>query len=328
MRPTLVPVLFFLMVCIILTAGCGWTEPPGYHQNRDIVVIKFIPNGTSEWITIIDTGFDDLGYNMVETIDGNFIVVGSQRHMYQIAQNGSMVWDRFVSGSSVCSPVSIVSTSPDFFATISNEGEFCRFNSHGEMVWNHSTQLSGSESIYSGKVSGYIIIGNNRTGALLTSTDLVGQGYSPEYIAAMSRQCGNTTPETNFSCNWGNKTVDTKFSANLDREGNVVEYNLPANASYFADRNYSAISVADADVILTFRSEAGQNYNATSGTGKISVPYVVKNNPDGSVVWESRIDLSQNQKLAGYPGMLHFDQIMQTSDNAYILLASVDKNVV
>jgi hypothetical protein len=174
---------------------------------------------------------------------------------------------------------------------------------------------------------GYEIQGTNMTMVPLTYSDLL-ESYSPGYAAQICNMSPNTTPDYNASCNRGYKSVYAEFTAKLDRDGNVMGYTKSESLSSVPEMSSGINRGNDLGISLKFNREDRQKYNIGTGTGLIPVPYAVKTNPDGSVVWKTRINLYDYDGLAEKLGSLKFDQIVATSDNGYVILASVDKNFV
>jgi hypothetical protein len=62
-----------VLVGLLLTAGCFGER----IRQTDTVVYKTDVNGTTEWVTSLDTGMMDHGSTLIETADGGYLVAGS-----------------------------------------------------------------------------------------------------------------------------------------------------------------------------------------------------------------------------------------------------------
>lgn len=49
---------------------------PGYTPHKNVVVVKLYSNGNTDWIKVYDTPYDEEGYCVKETADGDFIISG------------------------------------------------------------------------------------------------------------------------------------------------------------------------------------------------------------------------------------------------------------
>ena len=63
-------VLGVVLILMVLSAGCD------YVPNRDVVVVKLAPDGSTEWTRLLDAGFDDDARAITELADGSLVVGG------------------------------------------------------------------------------------------------------------------------------------------------------------------------------------------------------------------------------------------------------------
>jgi hypothetical protein len=185
--------------------------------------------------------------------------------------------------------------------------------------------LIQSESINPTADGRYVIIGTNTSGGLVTSADIA-RDYGSKYLAIEIQKCGNSTPETNSSCNWGYKGIGKKFSAILDSDGNVIEYNPIENATSSPDLSSTIRPKTGYGIFLNFSYEERQQNKKNPNTGRESGVSIGKIDPDGSILWESRVNLGGNAELSDHLWTLKIDQVLPTSDNGYLILANIDKN--
>lgn len=100
----------------------GWTrsnEISGYHQGADLWVVKLSSSGAEEWQKCLGGTNDDVGYTILETSDGGYIVVGetasndgdvSGGHsvspiakdiwVVKLSATGTLEWQRCLGGTS------------------------------------------------------------------------------------------------------------------------------------------------------------------------------------------------------------------------------------
>jgi hypothetical protein len=88
-------ILGIVLVLLVLAAGCD------YVPNRDVVVVKLAPDGSTEWTRIINAGFDD-DANAIAEIPGGDLVIGGQSsrrtnadyysRLLRLTPGGEVVW--------------------------------------------------------------------------------------------------------------------------------------------------------------------------------------------------------------------------------------------
>jgi len=151
------------LVCIgcILTAGCD------YVPNRDIVVVRLHPDGTTAWTTSIDTGYDDAARDFVEDPDGGFVIAGvstSQRmgepraRLVRLSPGGAIAWDRMIPGA-YGEPAAVIAVPGGGYAAVSFDGELWRIDPDGDILWRTSTGLSGVRTLAGTADGGFVVAG-------------------------------------------------------------------------------------------------------------------------------------------------------------------------
>jgi len=135
-----------LLFLCILFSGCG-----DYVPNHDVIVIKLHPDGTTAWTRTLDTGFDDVAGDVVETAAGDFVIAGgnaSQRYgsptpkLIRIAGNGTILAETPCPGL-VGDLTSVIVTRDGTLATSTYDGEVSRFDAEGRLLSTTATDLSG-----------------------------------------------------------------------------------------------------------------------------------------------------------------------------------------
>jgi hypothetical protein len=338
-RPVVVAVaLCIVLVAVVLTAGCG------VPFARDIVVVKLAPNGSAEWVSMISTGQDTEADSIIQTKKGNyFIVAASERPVDPgFLGTGPLIVSRTGtydgtllrltndgSSSSIassiierCGRINFIVKDNDLILTLSHNGELCKIDDNGNILWNRSTGLVASTSVSPNENMTYKISGMNITQVPWTVSDFI-ENHNEEYLKIRLRECANTTPQTNTSCNWGNKTKSTPFTAILNPDGKVVNYSEQQESSIFANKSGQESPGMSLGLTIEFVSEENIQQNIQARPTSWA-PYAVKRDAESSVLWKTRIDLSGHPELIGHHWQT--EKIIQTSDGGYVILADVDKS--
>ena len=153
-----------LITTTLLLAGCIGGD---YVANRDIVVIKLHPDGSTAWTKLIDTGKDDAANDLIQTSNGDFVIAAqnsSERispprpRLILLSSGGMILWDRLLS-ESFGELTAVVQTSDGGYAAVSYEGEIWRLDPAGKTQWSRSTGIQGVWSVIETGDRGYVITG-------------------------------------------------------------------------------------------------------------------------------------------------------------------------
>jgi hypothetical protein len=169
------------VLLMVILAGCIGAD---YVANRDIVVIRLHPDGSTAWIRSIDTGHDDSARDLVETPDGDLMIAGgrtSERigipspRLVRLSPEGIVLWDRdFGDGSVELTSVALAGNG--VYTAASYGGRTWRLDSDKNVQWSQSTGLEQVRSVITTRDGGLIVAGEE-TGRIPFGTVVV---YNPD----------------------------------------------------------------------------------------------------------------------------------------------------
>jgi len=153
-----------LLSLLVLSSGCG-----DYVPNHDVIVISLHPDGTTAWTRTLDTGFDDVAGDVVETATGDFVIAGgnaSRRYgsptpkLIRLSGNGTILAETPCPGL-FGDLTSVIVTRDGTFATSTYDGEVSRFDAEGRLLSTTSTGLSGVWAIAATPEGGVAVAGQS-----------------------------------------------------------------------------------------------------------------------------------------------------------------------
>lgn len=159
-RPGAIALVLVCIACIIAT-GCD------YVPNRDIVVVRLHPDGTTAWATVIDTGYDDAARDFVEDPDGGFVIAGvstGQRmgepraRLVRLSPGGAIAWDRMIPGAHG-EPAAVIAVPGGGYAAVSFDGELWLISPDGDVLQRTRTGLSGVRTLAGTADGGFVVAG-------------------------------------------------------------------------------------------------------------------------------------------------------------------------
>jgi len=161
--------LLVCLVCVfaVISAGCGGD----YVPNRDIIVIKLHPDGTTAWTQLIDSGRDDAAYDLIETPGGDLVIAGGKvlerignphPRLIRLSPEGSVLCDRVLDNMSG-ELISVARIQNGDYAAAMHHGEILWFDPDGSYLWSNSTGMQEIRSI-TGTMDGGLIIGGGSGG--------------------------------------------------------------------------------------------------------------------------------------------------------------------
>jgi hypothetical protein len=192
-------IILMILVCLLLviSAGCIGTD---YVANRDIVVIRLDPDGTTAWTRVIDTGYDDSARDLVETPDGGLVIAGgrtTQRNglpsprLVRLSPEGTVLWDR-VPGNEPGELTAVARIDGGDYAAVSHDGRIWRLDPDGNVRWSRSTGLEQVWSVITTSDAGLIVAGEE-TGRIPFGTVVV---YNPDGTVSSRPPFGNESVMT------------------------------------------------------------------------------------------------------------------------------------
>ncbi len=257
----LMTLVFLLMV---LSVGCIGAD---YVANRDIVVIRLDPDGTTAWTRVIDTGYDDSARDLVETPDGELVIAGgriSQRiglpspRLVRLSPEGTVIWDRVPGNES--GELTAVTLAPDGdYAAVSHDGRIWRIDTNGNVRWSRGTGLEQVWSVITTNDAGFIVAGEE-SGRIPFGTVAV---YNPDGTISSRPPFENEsvmTPgctETSLPVGPDRTVMVTKCTGPYEivRQGTMVKLGSDGNESW--KRSYGAEGLQSVWSVLEDRETGG-----------------------------------------------------------------------
>ncbi|MGD8780780.1 MAG: hypothetical protein PVH88_17680 [Ignavibacteria bacterium] len=162
-----------------------------------------------------DLAYYDAGHSVIETLNGNFVIVGATNSMFEdpprifiicIDHEGNKLWEKFGAPSSI--GYSVIQTKDNGFiiAGISN-GDMCliKTNETGDIVWEKTyggNSIDCATNIQATSDGGYVIVGNTRPfgngnyDVYLIKVDLTGNKMWQKTFGGSSDDYGRSVIET------------------------------------------------------------------------------------------------------------------------------------
>jgi hypothetical protein len=279
----------------------------------DIWVVKLSPVGDIEWQRTYGGTLSETAFDIEETTDGGYVVVGEARSndgdvsfnngftdcwLVKISSTGNLLWERSYGGSAGETGFSVRATSDGGFVigaiASSSNGDVTdplgledfwviKTDAQGEIEWQRNYGGSNFETgctVLPSQDGGYILGGNT----VSTDGDIhVAFGLRDMWIARLSE-----TGEIEWGNSFGGGAIDQMRRLWLHPSGDIF-------VAGFTDSN-------DGDV--------------TSNNGDRDA-WVLRVSSSGSLLW---------QKAMGGTGSEGFTEVLPTADNGYILIGSTTSN--
>lgn len=304
----------------------GMTESYGAGKS-DVWLVKTNPRGFKEWDRAFGGAERDNGNSMRETSDGGYIIVGctesygdGEKDLWLIKTNsmGFKAWDKTLGGGAQDCGWSVEQTSDggyitggvtESFGTGTNDAWLVKFDSIGEVVWEKTFGLDGSDearSVQQTEDGGYIITGQ---------TSLIEEGISKVWLIKTDSE-GNTQWEQTFGKGNGNAVIQLDDGGycitgssllRTDWEG-VVIWETPLGQNGM-DEGTSVQQTSDGNLIVTghIREYSGNAFNCSV--------WLTKFDEMGEVIFASNYGGTKCD--LAYSGQ-------QTNDGGYIITGSTE----
>jgi len=155
-------VMSAILVLLVLSCGCG-----DYVPNHDIIVIALHPDGTEAWSRTIDTGYDDVASDIIETGTGDLtIAAGNATGRYRsttpelirLSRNGTVL-------AEIPCPTlhgeltALIRTSDGNLSAATYDGRVGRFDPGGNLTSVTETGMTGVWSLSPGPDGGVAAAG-------------------------------------------------------------------------------------------------------------------------------------------------------------------------
>jgi hypothetical protein len=337
-----------MMVGILLTAGCGWTEPPGYHQAHTLILTKIGENGSQDWSKKYDALGDVSGYHVVQIPQGDFIIFASvptpdhfvnyQNQVIRISCDGDVVWSHSLIEWGCIYPPFV---NPDGEIISFGEKRICRVSTDGSVISNLSLPFSSDSGIVTHD-GGYVLTDSNE----VVKIDYAGHEvwrYLPDHAADIDHlgpvyETGENTGYL-ISENFHDANVTNKYSfIHLTTGGTLIKNikldDLPEisiqsspgvgekQKTFIVQKNPPTIVITDINGTPTEKLTVYLNEKVvtTTSDGNFIMfrgQNLIKKNFDGSTIWVSEISNSTS--------LGEITRISQTNDGGCVILGDIQK---
>ncbi len=188
------------------------------HAGGDYWAIKLSVNGEKQWSKFYGGSFTDTPYQVIQTQDNGYIIVGSSDSndvdisnnkggydfwVIKISEAGTLIWEKSFGGSQIDEARDIIATNDGHFLIVgdtrsndkdvtNNKGAadiwLIKITSNGELIWQKTiggTGFDAARSIKSTMDGGYLIVGNSRSEDGDTTTN---SGQNDAWILKLNHQ--------------------------------------------------------------------------------------------------------------------------------------------
>jgi hypothetical protein len=275
----------------------------------DIYLIKISPLGSTAWTRTYGGIDTEYGYDIKETDDGGYVIIGSTRsfgnggkdvYLVKIDSLGDPQWSRTYGGAGNDEGRAIIPTadrgfmicgSTDSYGAGYSDFYLIRTDSSGDTTWTRTFGGSGGEAGYGISRTadgGYVAVG---------STGSFGEGYSSVYVVRV-----DSLGDSLWADAYGGSSADIGYAVTNCVDGGyliaggtasfgagytdayllktdslgIVEWQKAFGGAK-DDRAYSICRSLDGGYLLTGTSES-------FGAGKLDI-YMIKTTPSGDTLW-------------------------------------------
>ncbi|MEM6346602.1 MAG: caspase family protein [Bacteroidota bacterium] len=263
----------------------GFTNSFGSGKS-DVWVMKLDQFGGEVWRQFFGDPDYDWANDLIETRDGNYVVIGYTRDkvsgknnawVFQLNRHGELMWTRTFGGSDADEARSIIQTKDGGFAVAgfsysNSKGKsdiwLLRLNAVGEILWDRQYGGSGIEKAYSIQETddeGFVIGGyqhyneTNRADMLVVRTDRNGKGIWRKVVRAPGNDVIESVLQTDegqfLAAGWryneSNGSLDGCL-IHLSASGRVLKEHLLGGTG--KDAFYDLIATQDGGYLLTGQS--------------------------------------------------------------------------
>jgi len=251
--------------------------------------------GQNTWVKTLGGSGDEIGYSIVPTTDGGYILTGGTRtddgefggmnkyssdiFVMKLNSSGETVWKRTYGGNSDDYGRSITNTNDNGYVltgyTGSNDGDFIgmnkgysdifvmKLNSNGDIVWKKT--YGGSDFDY-----GYSIITTNDGGYVLTGGtysndgDFSGMGRDSNVVFVIRlNSYGNIVWTKTF----GGRSIEEVYSITTSTDGGFVLTGWTSSN----DGDFTGLNKGRSDIFV-MKLDSNGNLNNTTSINKFSEP--------------------------------------------------------
>ncbi|GGD22820.1 hypothetical protein [Hyunsoonleella pacifica] len=217
------------------------------HAGGDYWVIKLNANGQKEWSKFFGGTFTDTPYDVIQTPNNNYIIVGSSDSddvdiknnkgaydfwIVNISENGNLLWEKSFGGSEIDEAWGIILSNNGNLViagdTRSNNQDISENNGaadifvikitpNGDLIWNKSfggTNFDAAQSISKTSDGGFVISGNSRS----SNIDLTNNNGQNDALVIKLNSAGNLEWQKTI----GGSNIDLAFDATELNDGSII----------------------------------------------------------------------------------------------------------
>ena len=193
--------LAMLVLLLVVSAGCIGNNT--LVSNRDIVVLKLSPDGSLEWMKVVDNGFDDMAEDLVELPGGGYALAGQtangpqaadrprappQPVLIRLSPNGSVASQWFVPDEvGVARAVALADDGGA--AVLTGNSTVVRFGPDGRVLWAGPTGVSEGHALVRTEDGGFLAGGHGEYQVPVNGT--AGPGIVPRAVITTESRSGS-----------------------------------------------------------------------------------------------------------------------------------------
>lgn len=295
----------------------GFTTSIG-NGSRDVWLIKINSNGTEEWNQTFGGSDFDWGYEVQQTYDGGFIIVGSTKSfgsgdydiwLIKTDITGNEEWNQTFGGSESGMGYSVQQTSDGGYIVVgSGSKTIIKTDENGNELWSQSYNAAGF-SIKQTLDSGYIITGQ------------ISSAFGPGLWLIKTDTNGNEEWSDTYSVSGGYKTG---WSVHQTSDGGYI---ITGETDEGADHNVWLIKT-DGEGVIEWDKTFGDNHyqDGREVQQTIDGGYIIIGNTDTGAdmgnFWLIKTDTDGNEEWSQTFGGSDYEfaaAVQQISDGGYII---------
>ena len=286
-------------------AIAGYTQSFG-SGGADLYLVRLDANGNVSWTRTVGGSAADLGWSVVQSSDGGFVVAGYtgsfgagsyDYYVVKLSATGVLLWTRTIGGSAADYGFSVIETVDGGFAVAGyangygsgNDAYIVKLDSNGNVIWNTLVGGSSNEECYDiiqTSDVGYVITGNtasfgaggydtyivklDSSGSISWSRTVGGTGQ--DYGRSVISTADNGYAVAGHTQSFGAGTADF-YMIKLDNSGNV-DWTRTVGGTAWEDA-YALVQTTDGGYVLG-------GYTNSFGAAGVDNIYLVKLDSNGN----------------------------------------------
>jgi len=311
----------------------GYVEP-WTRDDHELYMVKTDSAGEPEWSKVYGDAKDDDAYDVVQTVDGGYVVVGSTNSygagladlwVMRTDELGELIWEKVLGGTKNDVAYSLIALDGGEYLLTGSTASYgsgngdlwiLKISDDGDVLWNITyggPMNDVGREIISTADGGFMVVGDTSSyGAgwsdvWLIKMDAEGAASWNQTIGGSANDSGRSVKETvdgfivaGNSESFGDTLVDG-YVAKVDPEGELLW-----------EKTYGGASDDYAEFIELFNGEGYlvTGYTSSTGTGESDV-WLFSVSVDGEMVEETVYGGSLRDRMY---------QVHETSDGGYILV--------